>query len=98
MIPTVAAVYDRRFFLASRYKSGGHRPPLQLIALALLGCVFVVQAQDSRGMVDVRNFGAKGDGKTVDTAAINKAIDAAAAAGGGTVRFPAGSYLTFSIQ
>src|SRR5476651_1272153 len=47
---------------------------------------------------DVRSFGATGDGKTLDTAAINKAIDAAAAAGGGTVRFPAGTYLSFSIR
>ena len=47
---------------------------------------------------DVRTFGAVGDGKTLDTAAINKAIDAAAAAGGGTVDFPAGNYLSFSIH
>src|ERR1051325_3987365 len=47
---------------------------------------------------DVRAFGARGDGKTLDTASINKAIDAAAAAGGGTVRFPAGTYLSFSIH
>jgi polygalacturonase len=47
---------------------------------------------------DVKNFGATGDGKTLDTAAINKAIDAAAAAGGGTVEFPAGNYLSFSIH
>src|ERR1039458_10204128 len=33
---------------------------------------------------DVRTFGATGDVKTLDTAAINKTIDAAAAAGGGT--------------
>ena len=46
----------------------------------------------------VRAFGATGDGKTVDTAAINKAIDAAATAGGGTVEFPAGTYLSFSIR
>jgi polygalacturonase len=46
---------------------------------------------------DVKAFGAKGDGKTLDTPAINKAIEAAAAAGG-TVGFPAGDYLCFSIH
>jgi polygalacturonase len=50
------------------------------------------------GIYDVKAFGAKGDGKTVDSPAINKAIEAAAAAGGGTVRFPAGAYLSFSIR
>jgi polygalacturonase len=49
-------------------------------------------------MFDVRTFGATGDGKTVDSPAINKAIEAAAAAGGGTVVFPAGSYISFSIR
>jgi polygalacturonase len=47
---------------------------------------------------DVRLFGAKGDGKTIDTLAINKAIEAAAALGGGTVTFPAGTYLSVSIH
>ena len=47
---------------------------------------------------DVRAHGATGDGQTLDTAAINRAIDAASAAGGGTVRFPAGTYLSFSIR
>src|SRR5690242_11276924 len=47
---------------------------------------------------DVRAFGAKGDGRALDTEAINKAIDAASASGGGTVRFPAGTYLTTSIH
>ena len=49
-------------------------------------------------LFDVRAFGATGDGKTVDSPAINKAIEAAAAAGGGTVVFPAGSYISFSIR
>lgn len=47
---------------------------------------------------NVRSFGARGDGKTLDTPAVKKAIEAAALAGGGTVRFPAGTYLCFSIQ
>ena len=47
---------------------------------------------------DVRAYGATGDGKTLDTVAVNKAIEAAVAAGGGVVVFPAGSYLCFSIR
>ena len=47
---------------------------------------------------NIRDHGAKGDGTTLDTAAINKAIETAAAKGGGTVYFPAGKYLSFSIR
>jgi polygalacturonase len=47
---------------------------------------------------DVKTYGATGDGKTLDTGAINQAIEAAATAGGGTVEFPAGNYLSFSIH
>lgn len=46
----------------------------------------------------VKAFGATGDGKTLDTAAINRTIDAAAKAGGGTVFFPAGDYVSVSIH
>jgi len=46
----------------------------------------------------VRDFGATGDGKTLDTAAVNKAIAAASAGGGGAVRFSAGRYLCYSIH
>jgi polygalacturonase len=46
---------------------------------------------------DVRAFGATGDGKTIDTPAINRAINEVAAAGG-TVCFPAGNYLCYSIH
>jgi polygalacturonase len=47
---------------------------------------------------NVRDFGATGDGKTLDTLSINKAIDAAAAVGGGTVHLSAGTYLCYSIR
>jgi polygalacturonase len=48
----------------------------------------------SAATFNVRDFGAAGDGKTLDTAAIQKTVDAASAAGGGTVLIPAGKFLT----
>jgi polygalacturonase len=51
---------------------------------------------------DVRSFGARGDGTTIDSDAINRAIDAAASRRhgqvGGTVYFPAGTYASYSIH
>jgi polygalacturonase len=47
---------------------------------------------------NVRNFGAMGDGKNLDSPAIDKAIDACAQSGGGTVYLPAGTYLSGSIH
>ena len=47
---------------------------------------------------DVRTFGATGDGTTIDSPAVNAAITAAAAAGGGTVLFPAGVYACYSVH
>lgn len=43
---------------------------------------------------NVRDNGAVGDGKKLDTVALQKTLDAAAAAGGGTVHVPAGTFLT----
>lgn len=58
------------------------------------------QVSDSSGkpFFLVTTLGAKGDGKAIDTSAVNAAIDAAAKAGGGTVVFPAGTYLCYSIH
>jgi polygalacturonase len=47
---------------------------------------------------NVRAYGAVGDGTNLDSAAINRAIDACAQAGGGTVYFAAGTYLSGSIH
>jgi parallel beta-helix repeat protein len=47
---------------------------------------------------DVMDFGVKGDGKTLDTVAIQHAIDTCCKNGGGTVFFPNGTYLTGTIK
>src|SRR3972149_4011481 len=43
--------------------------------------------------VNVKSYGAVGDGVTDDTAAIQAAIDAVTTAGGGTVYVPSGTYI-----
>ncbi len=55
-------------------------------------------AQKHQAFFNVKDYGAKGDGNTLDGSAINKTIGAAVKAGGGTVYFPAGNYLTGSIH
>ena len=54
--------------------------------------------QDKASAVfNVVTFGAVSDGETLNTEAIQKAVDACAGAGGGCVYFPAGRYLTGAI-
>lgn len=50
-----------------------------------------------KGIFVVTDFGAVGDGKTIDSPAINRALEAAAVHGG-TVVFPAGTYASYSIR
>ena len=52
----------------------------------------------SAAVYNVRDYGAKGDGKALDHVAINKAIETATAAGGGQVVLPSGTYLCGSIR
>lgn len=47
---------------------------------------------------DVRSFGAVGNGTVIDSTAVNRAIDAAAASDGGVVRFGPGTYKCYSIR
>ena len=81
------------------------RDVLKLSPLALapgaFGYAALAQTPKPNGgdlLFNVRTYGAVGDGKTLDTTAINRAIAAAAAVGGGTVIFPAGNYLCFTIR
>ncbi len=69
---------------------------LLLIVLPMLAMVLSVSAKQV--FYNVLDFGAKGDGKTLNTKAINAAVDAAAKNGGGTVYFPPGDFLSYTIR
>ncbi len=62
------------------------------------GATFARVRANPQNFYNVRTYGAVGDGKTLDTDAINKTIETVASKGGGTVFFPAGTYLSFSIR
>lgn len=57
-----------------------------------------LQASGSKKQFNVRDFGAKGDKLTNDQTAIQSAINACAASGGGVVYFPPGNYLTGTLN
>jgi polygalacturonase len=86
----------RRKFLKGAGLAGGAL--IGLPARAIAANVPADEGQSGKLVYDVTAFGAKGDGKTIDSPAINRAIDAAAAGGGGTVYFRAGNYLCYSIR
>ena len=69
-----------------------------LFLFGLCICLVSFSQNASGPWINVKTFGATGNGKTVDTKAINDAIIAAAGSGGGTVYFPAGTYLSYSIH
>lgn len=70
---------------------------IPFLAVAILFCfssiLFAQQDNASRGVFNVRDYGAKGDAKTDDTAAFQTAMDVCSKQGGGVVTVPAGKYL-----
>jgi polygalacturonase len=66
----------------------------------LIGIILLAIAAHTNASTffNVKDFGAKADGKTIDSPAINSAIDAAVKVGGGTVILPAGTYASYSIR
>ena len=68
-----------------------------LTAVLLLLAVIAADGK-ARKAYNVRDFGAKGDGKALDSPAIDRAIRAASEAGGGTVWIPAGTYVCGTIH
>jgi len=74
------------------------RKTLLFLLLGSVAMQVSSQPESKPTVFDVRDFGAAGNGQVLDTEAINKAIREASGAGGGTVWFPAGTYLSFSIH
>jgi polygalacturonase len=71
-------------------------------ALEVIMSVLIITATQSTiaassGVFNIRDYGAIGDGKALDTSAIQKAIDACSDEGGGQVLFPPGRYLSGTI-
>lgn len=58
----------------------------------------VTSQATSTGVFNVRDYGAKGDGIALDTAAINQAIEACTTAGAGQVLIPPGRYLSGTVH
>lgn len=77
---------------------------LQFLSAAVAGVAADNQTNSATGaatahhIFNVREYGATGEGATLDTAAINHAIDACAKADGGQVRIPPGRYLSGTVH
>ncbi|HVX26781.1 MAG TPA: glycoside hydrolase family 28 protein [Parafilimonas sp.] len=75
---------------------------MKKIKLLLLLQLFVLTVNYSfsqaNDIYNIKDFGAVGDGVTLDSKAINKAIETAASKGGGDVIFPAGNFLSGVIH
>ena len=67
-----------------------------ITVIAIILCT--AAGAQSPSFYNVRDFGAAGDGTAIDSPAINSAIDAASQAGGGTIYFPAGTYMSYSVR
>lgn len=85
--------HDRRKFLGGAGIAG----------MGLCGSAFAAEqlpatAVFAAGIINVRNFGAMGDGKHIDSFAIDRAIDNVSKRGGGTVYFPPGVYASYTIH
>jgi len=71
--------------------------PIESPLLLVIGLLVATTAAQA-DVFDVKDFGAKGDHATLDTAAIQAAVDACIRSGGGTVRVPKGDYLCGTVR
>ena len=74
----------------------------KVVPIVVVACAALTNLSNSclavGGVFKVRDYGAAGDGKKVDTVAINKAVKACADAGGGQVRFGPGKYISGTVH
>jgi hypothetical protein len=73
------------------------KPTLTLLTALLLSPLAALHAAEPK-VFDITAYGAKSDGTTINTSAIQQAIDACHAAGGGTVLVPSGVFVSGSLQ
>lgn len=66
--------------------------------LIFIFCVLTYAFSAQANVYNIKNYGAIGDGKAMDSPAINKAINDAVKNGGGTIYIPAGTYACYSIR
>ncbi|MHC4557985.1 MAG: glycosyl hydrolase family 28-related protein [Planctomycetota bacterium] len=97
------AVISHRYFMVSRNRIVGFcGMPVKILWLTFVLIGLLANSQTAvaatTGVFNVREYGAVGDGKALDTAAINKAIEVCAVAGGGQVLFPPGNYLSGTVH
>jgi hypothetical protein len=74
------------------------------LGLTLTGLIMIARSAENApapiagNTCNVRDYGATGDGRTLDTAAINQAIESCSKAGGGRVVLPPGCYLSGTVR
>lgn len=74
-------------------------PPFAFrLSAATLFMLLSLAACQAPSTLNVTEFGAVGDGETLNTAFLQEAIDAAHGAGGGTVTVPQGTFLTGTVE
>ena len=101
IMPAPNPAYDPKAELSrSTAETGEERAALESIAAidAPFGMPRLQRPIFPKHTVDIRDYGAVGDGQTLNTQAISKAIAGCAKAGGGRVQVPAGIWLTGAIH
>lgn len=98
LTPTAAGPWDATFALPASLKAGHYRYALwsgQGDSTTLARGTFDVRVQPvlPNQTIDLVTFGAKGDGQTDDSIALDRALAHLAETGGGTLNIPAGTYL-----